>query len=101
MADRLFGILRHQALEFSPGLLVLEMRLVGAREDRGKLSPGIGCSHVDDADCFQPRLGRFDAEQLRLLTAHNAAPELALGGDNQMLIERIGMGEDLDIWRPR
>jgi hypothetical protein len=45
---------------------------------------------------FEPRLRRLDPEQLRLFTALDTAPELALGGDNQMLIERIGMGGDLD-----
>jgi hypothetical protein len=30
------------------------------------------------------------------VAALDTAPEFALGGDNQMLIERIGMGDDLD-----
>jgi hypothetical protein len=95
VADRLFGILRHEGFEFCLGLLVFEMRLPGSREDRGELRPGIGGRHVDNAHRFKPRFWRFDPEQLRLLATLDAAPELALGGDDQVLIERIGMGEDL------
>jgi len=43
-------------------------------------------------------LGGLDPKQLRLLLAVlDAAPELALGGDDQVLIERIGMSDDLDL----
>src|SRR5215469_7092659 len=72
------------------------MRPAGAGKDAGELGPGIGCGHIDDTDGFEPWLRRFDPEQLRLLAALDTAPELALGGDNEMLIERIGMSEDLD-----
>jgi hypothetical protein len=37
---------------------------------------------------------RLEPEQLRLFIGFDAAPELTLGRDNQMLIERIGMGEN-------
>jgi hypothetical protein len=50
----------------------------------------------DDPDGFDPRLWRFNAEQMRGLATLDTAPELALGRDHQMLIERIGMGGDLD-----
>src|SRR5947207_3221975 len=40
MADRLFGIFRHQAFELGLCLFVFEMRRPGAGEDRGKLGPG-------------------------------------------------------------
>src|SRR5262249_41542257 len=96
MADRFFGILRHEALELCPRLFVVEMRRAGPGKDAGKLGPGIGRGHIDDADGFEPQPRRLDTKQLRLLTTFDAAPELALGGDNEMLIERIGMGEDLD-----
>ena len=39
---------------------------------------------------------RFGAEQGRGLAALDAAPEFPLGGDDQMLVERIGVGLDLD-----
>ena len=41
------------------------------------------------------RLRRLDPEQGRGLAALDTAPELALGGDNEVLVERIGMGGDL------
>ena len=96
MTDHLFGILRHQAFELGLGLLMLEMGCPGAGEDRGKLGPGIGRGHVHDAYGLEPRLRRFDPKQLWLLAALNTAPEFALGSHNQMLIERIGMGQNLD-----
>src|SRR5215469_11886642 len=47
-------------------------------------------------DRFDPRLRRLYSEEARGLTALDTAPELAFGGDNQVLVERIGMGCDLD-----
>ena len=41
-------------------------------------------------------LRRLDAEQARGLAALDAAPEFPLGGDDEVLVERIGMGRDLD-----
>ena len=96
MADRLLRILRHQALELGLGLLVLKMRVPGADEDVGELRPGIGGAHIDNADRLNARPWRVDPEQGRGLTALHTAPELPLRGDNEVLIERIGMGSDLD-----
>ena len=45
---------------------------------------------------LNPWLPRFDAKEARGLPAFDAAPELALGRNNQVLVERIGMGGDLD-----
>src|SRR5262249_38664782 len=87
MPDSLLGILSDHPFPFGLGLLVLQMRRAGAGEDR---CPGIRGSHIDDADRFKPRLRRLDPEQLRFFAGFDAAPELALGGDDQMLIERIG-----------
>ena len=44
-----------------------------------------------------PRSGlwRLNAKGFWFLAALGTAPELPLGGDNQVLIERIGMGQDL------
>ena len=65
-------------------------------KDRGKLRPGIGGAHIDNAHRLDPRPRRLDAEQARGLAALDAAPEFPLGGDDQVLVERIGMGRDLD-----
>ena len=48
-------------------------------------------AHVDDADRLQPRPRRLDPEQARGLAALDAAPELLLRGEQQVLVERIGM----------
>src|SRR5262252_2427692 len=60
VADRLFGILRHQGLELGFGLLVFEMRPPGAGEDRRKFRPGIGGGHIHDTNRLKPRPGRLD-----------------------------------------
>ena len=96
MADRLLGILRHQALELRFGLLVLEMGRPCPRKDRRKLRPSVRRGHINNTDCLDPGFRRVDAEKGRGLSAFDTAPELPLGRDDQMLIERIGMGLDLD-----
>ena len=68
----------------------------GTDEDIGELRPGIGGAHIDNADRLNAGLRRFDPEQGRGLTALDTAPEFALGGDNEVLVKRIGMGGDLD-----
>ena len=93
MTDRLLGIFWHQALKFGLGVLVLEMCLPGSREDRGELGPRVGGSHIDNPHGFKPRLRRLDAEQLGLFATFHTAPELALGRDKKVLIERIGVSE--------
>ena len=82
MPNRLLGILWHQGLKSGLGLLVLEMRLAGSREDRGELGPSIRSAHVNNTHRFKPWLRRLDAEQPGLFAALNTAPKLAFGGDN-------------------
>ena len=52
-------------------------------------------AHIDNADRLNARLRRLDPEQSRGLAAFHAAPEFALGSDNQVLVKGIGMGGDL------
>src|SRR5208282_3128538 len=49
MADRLFGVLGNQTLEFGLGLFMLEMGRSGPRKHCGELSPGVRAAHVDNA----------------------------------------------------
>jgi hypothetical protein len=56
----------------------------------------VRAAHIDDPDRFDPRLWRFNAKQARRVAALHAAPELSLGRDNEVLVERIGMGADFD-----
>src|SRR5437899_814871 len=78
MADRFLGILRHQALQLGLGLLVLEEGHPGRTEHCGKLGPGVGGGHVDDADGRNARPGRLDPKKARGLAALHTAPELLL-----------------------
>ena len=96
MAARLLGILRHKLLQLGFRDLMLAVGLSGAQIGCRKLRPQIGRSHVDDLDGLQPRTRRFDVEQERRLAALDAAPELLLSREQEMLIERVGMNLDLD-----
>src|ERR1700679_2193530 len=96
MPDRLLGILGHQTLEFSLGLLMFEMSRPCLRKDRGELAPRIGRVHIDNTDGLDLRLWRIDAKQLWWLTVLDTAPELPFLRHDKMLIERIGMSQNLD-----
>ena len=66
------------------------------RNNPREFRPRIRRAHIDDPDGLDPWLWRFDTEQARGLAALDTAPELPLSSDNEVLIERIGMGGDLD-----
>jgi hypothetical protein len=65
--------------------LVLDMGLPGAANSAQLLEPLPRCG-----------AGRLDPEQARVLAALNAAPELSLGRQQQVLVERIGRDGDLE-----
>ncbi len=96
MPDGLLSIFRHEAFQFGFGLLVFEMRRSSPRKDPSELRPGVRRAHVDDAHRFDARPRRLGAEQDRGLAILDAAPEFPLSSENEVLIERIGMGLDLD-----
>src|SRR5229473_87738 len=87
----LLGVLRHQLLQLGLRALVLLIGRSGAAVGGSELRPGVGGTHVDNPDRFQPRSWRLDAEQPWFLAALDAAPELLLCGQQQMLVQRIGM----------
>ena len=89
MADGFLGVFRHQTFEFGLGLLVLEMSGSGPGKDAGEFRPGIRRAHIDDADRLDARAGRLGPEQTRRLPVLDATPELPLGGDDEVLVERI------------
>ena len=80
---------------------MLQKGLSGAAEETREFRPRVRIAHINNPDGLDPWLWRFDSEQLRWLAALDAAPELALGRDDEMLIERIGMGQNLDPSLPR
>src|ERR1700751_436933 len=90
MTERLLGVLRDEALEFGLGFLVIEKGLPGGAEDRRELGPGVRAGHVDDAHRRKPRARRGNPEQARGLALLDTAPELALGGDEEVLVKGIG-----------
>ena len=96
MADRLLGIFGHQALEFRLGLFVFQVGRASAGKDCSKIRPGVRRAHIDDPNRCDARLRRLDPEQGRGLPTLDAPPELALSGDDQVLVERIGMDLDLN-----
>src|SRR5262249_49949365 len=95
VSDRFLGVLGHMRLEFRLGILVLEVSFAGAPKHASELRPGIGGAHVDDPYRFDPRAGRLEAKQSRRLATLNAAPELFLGREQEMLVEGIGRDADL------
>jgi hypothetical protein len=96
MADRLLGIFGDEALQLGLGAFMLSVRVIRAGIDRGKFSPRIRAAHVYDPHRLKPWLWWIDAEQTRGLAAFNASPEFSLGRNDQMLIEWVRMGGDLD-----
>ena len=96
VADGLPGVFRHQFLQVGLGGLVLLVGRPGPAIGGGELRPGIGGTHIDDPDRLQPWPRRLDPEQPRRLAAHHAAPELLLGGEQQVLVQRIGMDREFN-----
>src|SRR5271168_2332378 len=94
------SVLGHQPFQLRLGALVSEEGGAGRSEQAGDFSPGIGFAHVDDSHRLDSRLWGFDAERSRRFAELNAAPELSLGGNQEMLIERIGGNGDLDPLPP-
>src|ERR1700682_939472 len=50
MPNRLLGVFGHDPLQFGLGSLVLEKSRPGPAKYAGKLGPGIGRAHIDDAN---------------------------------------------------
>jgi galactokinase/mevalonate kinase-like predicted kinase len=71
---------------------MFEVRGAGPREHRSELRPGVGGAHVDNAHRFDTRLRRLDTKQPRRLATFDAAPELPLRRDDEVLIQRVRMG---------
>ncbi len=77
---------------------MVQKALTGAAEEIGKLRPGIRGTHIDDPHRLDPWLWRLDAKEARGLAALNAAPELSLGRNSEMLLRARHW---LDPWLDR
>src|SRR5277367_1309255 len=96
MPNRFLGVLWHESPKLSLGPLMFEIGRSGLGKGCRELRPGIGRAHVDNANGIHLWLWRIDPKQLRHLAALNAAPELPLRRHDQVLVERISMGQNLD-----
>ena len=100
MAGGFLRVLRHQGFELGLGSLVIEKGGSRGAEEAGELRPRIGLAHIDDPNRFDPRPRRLDAIGARGLAGLDAAPEPALGGDQKVLVERVGGDGHLDPFAP-
>src|SRR5262252_1005921 len=96
MPNRLPGIRGHEALQFDLCVLMLQKCRSSLAKDRGELRPGIGRTHINEANGLDAGSWRLGKEQARTLTAFDAAPEFLLGCQKQVLIKGIGRDRDLD-----
>src|SRR6266567_8716474 len=100
VADTLLGVLREEGLEFRLGPFVFAIGLASPQEDAGELGPAVRGAHVDHPDGFDARSRRLDPEQAGRFPGFDAAPELFLGREKEVLIERVGRDGDLDPLAP-
>src|SRR6516162_10770990 len=84
-------ILWHKGLKLRLGAIVVERSRPGFSLQIGKLRPGIGAAHVENSDRLESRLGRLDPEEVRRLATFDTTPKLPFRGQQQVLVERVGM----------
>jgi hypothetical protein len=65
---------------------LLEEGEAGRAEHTSELGRGIGRAHIDDPHRLDPGPWRLNAEQARGLAALDAAPELLLRGQQEVLV---------------
>src|SRR5262245_23995794 len=94
MPDRLLGVVRHQAFEFTFGTFVVEEGRAGVAVQRRKLRPGIRRTHVDDADYLEAWAWRLCIDQVGRFPRTHAAPEFLLGGNKYTEVEWVHWDRD-------
>src|SRR5882757_8582338 len=94
--DRLLGVLWHEPLELALGPLVIGMGLSGFAKQAGEFRPGVGGVHVDYAHRFDAGLRWFAIEQRRGFTGFDRPPEGLFSGDQDGLIDRVGLDRELN-----
>src|SRR6516225_7842340 len=96
MANRSFGIFGQQSFQLGFRALMLQESLSGSAENSGELRPGIRSTHVDNPYRLNSGFRWLYSEQARGLAAFDTAPELPFSRNDEVLIEWVGMGSDLD-----
>src|SRR3954451_4189531 len=96
MAKGFLRVLWHECFQVALSLLMLDEGWSGSAIHGRELGPGVRLTHVDRPHGFDPWPGWLDAEEARGLARFDAAPELLLGGEQKVLIERVGVDLDLD-----
>ena len=92
VSDGLLRVPRHEAFQFCLSSFMFEKSRVCSSERAGEFRPRIGGAHVDDVDRFDTRLRRINPEQGGGLAVLDAAPELSLRSDNEVLVKGIRRG---------
>src|SRR6266567_8407256 len=96
VTDPLPGVLREERLELRLGTFVLAIGVTRPEEDAGELGPTVRGAHVDRPDGLNARPWRLDTKRPGRLASLHAPPELFLGREKEVLVERIGRNGDLD-----
>src|SRR6476659_6777166 len=69
---------------------MIEIGSSGPAKHAGEFRPGVGRTHINDPAGFDPWPRWLDAKEVRGLASLDAAPELLLGRQQEVLVERIG-----------
>src|SRR6516164_3908203 len=93
--DGLPGILWHQCFELAFGPFVVEKGASGVAEERGKLGPGVGRAHIDDADGLDARPRRLGQDEVADFARLYTAPELLFRRHEDAEIEWVHGNRDL------
>src|SRR5215218_10152983 len=91
MAIGFLRVLWHEGFQLALGLLMLDAGWPRPAIHGRELGPGVGLAHVGRPHRFDPCPGWLNAEEARGLAGLDAAPELLLGGEQKVLIERVGV----------
>jgi hypothetical protein len=65
-------------------------------KNAGEFGPAVRRTHVEHPDGLDARPRWLDPEQARRVAGLDAAPELLLGGEDEVLLERVCRNGDLD-----
>src|SRR5215469_13890957 len=75
---------------------MLQEGLPGVAEDSCELRPRVRGAHIHNPDRLYSRLRWLDTEEARGLAALDTAPKLAFRSDDQVLVQRVSMGDDFN-----